>query len=244
MDASPDFGLYRNETTGAKAVEYSKQHSVPLPQFLVDYHASVKAGREDSIMLSELFQSQFYVFMVRSWATKRVLEIGLYVGFSAMVWAHAIGPDGTITALEISPQCAKEAQEVLDQNRIGNVQIIVGDASQTISQLCPDEAYDLAFIDADKPAYPNYLSLLLQQSQPGARRRLLRPGAIIIADNVLRWGHVVDSSLGEHQWPSHFSRTEQLVAMRSFNDRCSAEARLEVFMLPFWDGLVLARLID
>ncbi|PHH60616.1 hypothetical protein CDD81_1406 [Ophiocordyceps australis] len=244
MDASPDFGLYSNASTGPKAVEYSKDHSVPLPQYLIDYHASVKARRQDSRMLSELFQSQLYVFLARSWASKRVLEIGLYVGFSAMVWSHAIGPDGSITALELSPELAQEAQEAMAENKVDNVQVIVGDASQTISQLCPNEPYDLAFIDADKPSYPKYLALLLEKSQPGAQKRLLRPGAIIVADNVLRYGHVVDSSLGEEQWPVTFNRTQQLEAMRNFNDRCSMEPRLEVFMLPFWDGLVLARLID
>ena len=118
------------------------------------------------------------------------------------------------------------------------------DCSARLPKVNPSTPYDIIFLDADKTGYSNYLSLVLAQSQPGSTSRLLRPGGLIIADNVLRRGHVADPSktdgaeLESEQWDLHIE------AVRRFNDQVVSEKRLESFLVPLWDGLSLIRLVD
>lgn len=108
----------------------------------------------------------------------------------------------------------------------------------------PSIPYDLVFIDADKDNYPNYLSILLELSQPGATNRLLRPGALIIADNVLRFGHVADPDLTTDYWPSPEVKEKELSALRLLNSEVAKNPRCETLIVPMWDGVNLIRVID
>lgn len=112
-----------------------------------------------------------------------------------MAWAEAVGPDGQVTALEYSPEWAKLAEEAWAKDNIMNCEIIVGDAADSLQKLAAgsQEAYDLIFIDADKISYPKYLELILNNSK-GDRKRILKKGGIIVADNILRRGIIADSS--------------------------------------------------
>lgn len=114
----------------------------------------------------------------------------------------------------------------------------------SLPKLVSDTPYDAVFLDADKPGYAGYMEQLLGGSQPGAARRLLRPGALMVADNVLRWGHIPDPGLTTSYWSSEELKRRELEGLRRFNDRCAAEPRLEVVMLPVWDGVTLMRLLD
>lgn len=99
------------------------------------------------------------------------------------------------------------------------------------------------FLDADKDGYSGYLTQILKASQPGSTNRLVRPGALILADNVLRRGYVADESeLSEEERKE--AKWMHLEAVRKFNDQVVAEPRLESFLLPLWDGLTIARVID
>lgn len=110
--------------------------------------------------------------------------------------------------------------------------------------------YDLIFIDADKISYPNYLTLILSHSTAATSIRLLKPGGIIVADNILRRGLVADASdanpwslsskqAGERAW-----RQEDIDALDRFNKELVGNERLETFLLPLFDGLGLGRLKD
>ncbi|OTA76071.1 hypothetical protein M434DRAFT_18560, partial [Hypoxylon sp. CO27-5] len=109
------------------------------------------------------------------------------------------------------------------------------------------EPYDIIFIDANKTGYPVYLKQILEKSQPGAKNRLLRPGGIIAADNTLRRGLVADSS-PDNPWRSaDFDdswESKAVAAVREYNKAAANEPRLETLLLPLWDGLNLARLVD
>ncbi|PQE07400.1 O-methyltransferase family 3 protein [Rutstroemia sp. NJR-2017a WRK4] len=191
-----------------------------------------------------------------------VLEIGTFIGYSTMGWASAVGPSGHVTGLEFSPEYAQLATEAFAKNNINNIEILVGDAQESIRTLIHHlhQPYDLIFIDADKSSYPAYLSLILSLSPPnsypinvpslsypGSHPRLLRPGGLIIADNLLRRGLVADSSAanpwsmrnGEATW-----KEGDLNALKEFNDAFVGEKRIESFMLPLWDGVGLGRLRD
>lgn len=118
------------------------------------------------------------------------------------------------------------------------------DSLVRLREINPSTPYDLVFIDADKDNYPNYLSILLELSQPGATNRLLRPGALIIADNVLRFGHVADPDLTTDYWPSPEVKEKELRALRRLNADAAQNSRLETLIVPMWDGVNLIRLVD
>ena len=112
-----------------------------------------------------------------------------------------------------------------------------------LPKLNPSEPYDLVFIDADKTGYPGYLKQLLELSQPDSSNRLLRPGALIVSDNVLRRGLVADDkALGDDELQG--DQLKNVLAVREFNDLSLINPRLETFVLPLWDGVNVSRLVD
>lgn len=108
----------------------------------------------------------------------------------------------------------------------------------------PSAPYDIVFLDADKTGYSNYLSIILAKSQPGSKDRLLRPGGLIVADNVLRRGHVADPTKTDREIDDSEQWLLHIEAVRLFNDQVVGEKRLESFLTPLWDGVSLIRLID
>ncbi|KAK2591031.1 hypothetical protein QQS21_011287 [Conoideocrella luteorostrata] len=236
--------LYDDKSTGDKVSEYADSHSTPLPGHITEFHAQASESRADSNMLSSNFQSKLHLFLARATGAKRVLEVGVYVGYSAMLWAHAVGPDGLVTGLEYSAELADIANKAIAKEGIKNVDIIVGDAAETLPAVNAATPYDIIFLDADKTGYSNYLSIILANSQPGGQNRLLRPGGLIVADNVLRRGHVADPTRTDGELQDRGEWNLHIEAVRKFNDQVLAEKRLETFLMPLWDGLSLIRLVD
>jgi predicted O-methyltransferase YrrM len=234
--------LYRTPELGARVSEYSEAHSTPLPSRITNYHAA-NTEHEDSNMLSSNFQSQFHLVLARGIGAKRVLEIGVFLGYSALVWSHAVGPEGLVTGLEFDAGFAKTAKAALADQGADNVEIIVGPAAETLKQLDAAQPYDLVFIDADKDGYVGYLRHLLNASQPGSQNRLLRPGALILADNTLRRGFVADDSLMSEEDRAGY-RGKLVTAVQEFNRVCVAEPRLQTFLMPLWDGLSVMTVLD
>ncbi|OTB15062.1 hypothetical protein K445DRAFT_318441 [Daldinia sp. EC12] len=242
--------LYASETLAERVTKYSESQSLQIPQPIKDYHARIFEERSDSNYMISTFQSQALVFFARAIGAKRVLEIGVYIGYSAMIWSHAIGPQGKVTGLEYSEEYAKLAQEAWKKQGYENIDVHVGPASETLKKLADvSEPYDIIFIDADKTGYPGYLRQILEMSAPGAKNRLLRPGGIIAADNTLRQGLVADSSSDNPWKPADFdaegsAQAANVDAIRKYNDFAAANDRLETFLVPLWDGLHLSRLLD
>jgi predicted O-methyltransferase YrrM len=121
----------------------------------------------------------------------------------------------------------------------------------SLPALSPAEPYDLIFIDAQKSGYPAYLQTILNASKPGATNRLLRPGGLILGDNILRCGLVADDSednpwrfydFGPHR-PEYW-KSEDIKALRKYNEIVSEANRLENWLCPLWDGINIARLVD
>jgi predicted O-methyltransferase YrrM len=213
------------------------------------------------------FQGQCHVFLAHTIGAKRVLEIGVYVGYSSLVWAHAVGPEGKVTGLEFSDEYAKLARDAFEKYGVKNAEVIQGNALQTyeflvwftpiifinltdsLPELNPEEPYDLIFIDAQKSGYPEYLRQILAKSQPGSSSRILRKGGLIVGDNVLRRGLVADDSSDNpwsqgHQQRSEYETDRDLEYLREFNDLMHQSDRLEAFLMPLFDGFGLGRLLD
>lgn len=123
--------LYPNAAVGERVSSYAETHSTPLPAHIKAYHELIDRTRDDSFFMSSDLQSQWHASLARIAGARRILEIGVYVGYSALVWAHAVGPDGHVTGLEFSKEYAELAEQVLAQNGVKNADIQVGDALKT-----------------------------------------------------------------------------------------------------------------
>ena len=131
-------------------------------------------------------QGKLLAFLVEMTGARRVLEIGTLAGYSTIWLARAVGPEGHVTTLESDPAHAALARTNLARaNVTARVRIVEGPAAESLRAMTADgeQPFDLIFIDADKPNNPVYLSLGL---------RLSRPGTVIVGDNVVRDGAVVD----------------------------------------------------
>ncbi|RFU25961.1 hypothetical protein B7463_g10370, partial [Scytalidium lignicola] len=242
--------LYPNQEVAQRVGDYSFEHSTPLPKYILDLHAKFSTHERSDFMISP-FQTQCQVWMAKVIGAKRILEIGCFIGFSASSWSYAVGPDGHVTSLEYEPEYAKLAQENWANAGIKNCEVIVGAAKDTLEKLVADlkEPYDLIFIDADKVSYPIYLNQILSHSSPSqSTPRLLRQGGVIMADNILRRGLVADAS-DANPWTQKMKshkmwRDGDMTGLQQFNDMLVKSERLDTFLLPLFDGLGMARLVD
>ncbi len=161
---------------------------------------------------------------------RRVLEIGTLGGYSAINLARGLAEDGVLISLEIDEHHAEVARENVERAGLDErVEIWVGDARELLAELVEsDEApFDIVFIDADKEGYPVYLEWSM---------RLSRPGSLILADNTIRGGSILD--------PQDASAR----ATRDFNERLANDPRLSAIVVPLIrervDGLAIARVRD
>ncbi len=160
---------------------------------------------------------------------RRILEIGTLGGYSAIHLARALPDDGTLISLELSEQYAEVARNnILRAGLDGRVEVRVGDANSLLAEMAEggEAPFDLVFIDADKTAYLDYLEWSL---------RLTRPGALILADNTISGGSVLDP------------QNENARVVREFNQKIAEDARLSALILPIIrevvDGLTIARVV-
>ena len=163
---------------------------------------------------------------------RRVLEIGLLGGYSAMWLAQAVGPQGRLVSLDVDEKCIGVARKNLERAGLGSrVEIRHGDAQVLLKRMVEGEepAFDLVFIDADKPSYPVYLDYAV---------KLTHPGSLILADNVIRDGKVIQT--GE---------VDKLVqGIQEFNRKIALHPKLETIVVTVTregvDGLAIARVKD
>jgi caffeoyl-CoA O-methyltransferase len=166
-------------------------------------------------------QAPFLTFLTRTLGVREAVEIGTFTGLSALSIARGLAEGGRLTCFDISEQYTAMAREYWAKAGVDDrIELTIGPAAENVAAL-PDEPYlDLAFIDADKLGYPAYWELLVPR---------MRPGGVIVVDNVLRGGRVIAPDDDE---------TRAIVA---FNDIVKADSRVDAVMTPIADGLTLAR---
>ncbi|TVR84222.1 MAG: SAM-dependent methyltransferase [Rhodospirillales bacterium] len=171
-------------------------------------------------------QGQFMALLVRLTCTSRILEIGTFTGYSALVMAGALPPGGRLLTCDVSETWTAVARRYWAEAGVADrIDLRLGPAMATLDALLADRAsqpFDLAFIDADKEGYPGYFERCLA---------LLRPGGVICVDNVLWGGRVADPS----------NEDPDTVSIRAFNEALCGDSRIDLSLLPIGDGLTLAR---
>ena len=178
-------------------------------------------------------QGKFLMLLARSMGARRILEIGTLGGYSAIWLAQALPPGGCLLTLEVNAAHASVARDNLARAGFSAVsEVRVGPALETLTAIAASGAapFDLIFIDADKPGYPGYLPLALALS---------RVGSVIVADNVVRNGAVIDAD----------SSDARVQGVRRFNDLVARESRLDATILQTvgskgYDGFTLARVVN
>jgi caffeoyl-CoA O-methyltransferase len=177
-------------------------------------------------MLSGHVEGQFLKFLVHITQARRVLEIGMFTGYSALAMAEALPDDGEVVACEVDAYVAKFAQDCFNESPSGQkIAVKVAPAMVTLQQLATaNEQFDLVFIDADKAGYVDYVNFLLD-------RDLLTPHGFICVDNTLMQGQPY--SAGES--------TANGVAIAKFNQTIADDPRIDRVLLPLRDGLTLIR---
>jgi caffeoyl-CoA O-methyltransferase len=185
------------------------------------------AGLEQE-MLSGHVEGQALKFLVGMTRARRVLELGMFTGYSALAIAEALPDDGRVLSCELDPDVAAFAQRSFDATPAGaKIEIRVGPALVTLEQLATaGETYDFVFVDADKGGYRAYVDAVLG-------RGLLAPDGVICVDNTLLQG--------EPYLPGTPSANGRAIA--AFNEALARDTRVEQVLLPVRDGMTLIRRI-
>jgi predicted O-methyltransferase YrrM len=212
-----------------------------LPPFIVDYITSHAAPEHPvlgelrretaklggiSVMQIAREQGPFVALLIEIIGARRYLEIGTFTGYSALAATLAMGPEGYSLCCDVSEEWTAIARRYWQKAGVAaQIDLRLGDARATLRQLIEEGlagSFDLMFIDADKPGYSVYFEHGLT---------LLRPGGLILVDNVLWSGRVADPSNGE----------ESTKAIRAFNDALASDPRVAQMIVPIGDGVTMAR---
>jgi predicted O-methyltransferase YrrM len=193
--------------------------------------AALDANRQADLPAIDVtpLQGKFLELLIRATRAQRVLELGTLGGYSTIWLARAVGENGKVVTLELDAHHAEIAQRNLDNAGIASrVDLRVGPAAKTLEALIaePSQPFDFIFIDADKASYPDYMQLSL---------KLSRPGTLIIADNVVRDGQVIDPN----------DPDPNIQGVRRFTDLVATEPRLSATVLQTvgskgYDGFAIA----
>jgi caffeoyl-CoA O-methyltransferase len=206
--------------------EYVVAHGARQDEVLRRVQEETAAMGDISVMQIAPDQGAFLTMLCRIVGAREAIELGTFTGYSAICIARGLAPGGRLIACELSEEFAETAARNLEAAGVGDrVEIRIGAAAETLAALPAREAFDFAFIDADKQGYPQYYELVLER---------LRRGGLIAVDNVLGGGFVVSGH-------DDAEATEQIKAIRELNERIRDDERVDVAMVAIADGLTLAR---
>lgn len=210
--------------------EYIEQHSSPESDVLQQITRSTHLEVINPRMSSGHVQGRVLSMISQMIQPQRILELGTFTGYSALCLAEGLTEDGQLLTIEHNDEMEDSIRRNLALSPIGEkVQLLIGDAKEELRLLGEEVirqqgmAFDLAFIDADKKEYCDYLDLVLP---------LMRPGGWILADNTLWDGHIIDPA---------YDKDKQTVSLRAFNDKVAQDPQLEKVILPLRDGLTIIR---
>lgn len=205
-----------------KINDYIESHSQPEPELLQKLSRETWQKVLAPRMLSGHLQGRVLSMLSKLIQPKYILEIGTYTGYSALCLAEGMQEDGELHTIDINEELLDFQRKYFDESAFGN-QIVqhLGNALEIIPEI--DKTFDLVFIDADKSNYPNYLEIILPK---------LKKGSVILSDNVLWSGKVVENVKKDDI---------DTQALLKYNQALNTHPRLETVLLPIRDGLTISR---
>lgn len=202
---------------------YAEKYTSAESGVLTELREKTFAERDDKSMLSGFYQGRLLAMLSKIIQPKRILEIGTYMGYSAMCLAEGLAENGEIITLDVNEEFNKTAKSSWAKSAHDDkIKSFVGNALEIIPTL--DETFDLVFIDADKPNYLNYYNLVFPK---------LRIGGIIIADNILWSGKVLEVGNGADE--------PNATSLHEFNQKIQADERVSNVLFAVRDGLMIVR---
>src|SRR5262245_30200998 len=202
---------------------YAVEHGARQDDALRRLAAETARELEDvAVMQIGPDQGAFMTLLIRLMGARRALELGTFTGYSAICIARGLPADGVLVTCDLNDEWTGIARRYWDEAGVSDrIDLRLGPALETLRGLPEDEPFDFAFIDADKAEYPDYYEEWL---------RLIRPGGLIMLDNVFRGGTVLDPDDDD----------PRNIGTRVVNERVAADDRVEIAMIPVADGITLA----
>ncbi len=201
---------------------YIREHSTSPGEALDWIEQQTNIRTNYPRMLSGSVQGEFLKILVSVTGVRNILEIGSFTGYSSTCMALGLPEGGHIDALEVNDELESLMRQGWEKAGVSErITLHIGDAKETLMSL--PGPYDLVFIDANKREYPEYYDAVIEK---------LRPGGLIVADDVL-W----DGKVYENPTP-HDAQTRGLL---TFNDKVFSDSRVETVMLPLRDGISIIR---
>lgn len=204
--------------------EYLLAHSVREPAVLTALREETAADPAARMQIAPE-QGQFMALLVKLSGARRIIEIGVFTGYSSLTMALAMPPDGRLLACDVDPHWTAIAQRYWARAGVAErIELRLAPALETLAALRASgeaERFDLAFIDADKANYDAYYEHCLE---------LVRPGGLLLIDNVLWGGRVADPA----------ALDPDTVAIRALNAKLRDDPRVTSSLVPIADGMTLA----
>jgi caffeoyl-CoA O-methyltransferase len=199
---------------------YAAQHSTPLPDLLQELLATTEQRLGSRVrMISGQVEGLLLQTLAASLGARRILEVGMFTGFSALMMAAALPEDGELVTCEVNPEAIAIAQSFFARSPDGHkIQIRQGPALETLATL--SGPFDFMFVDAEKTEYTAYYEAALP---------LLAPRGVMAVDNVLQRGRVLQP------------QDEEGHAVAAFNEHVRQDTRVTAVLLPLRDGVTLIR---
>ncbi len=196
---------------------FSGEPSALLQELDRETHAMILQPR----MLSGHLQGRFLSFFAKVCRPSTILEIGTFTGYSALCLAEGLTPNGRLITIDINEELETFTRSFFDRSDYKEqIDYRIADAKDELTKI--DGPFDLVFIDADKRNYGLYYDLIIDK---------MSPGGIILVDNVLWSGKIVDET----------ARDKSTQALRDFNQKCLDDPRVDKMLLPLRDGLYMLR---
>ena len=200
-----------------RADEYAERHTTPSGELFERLAAETRETSQIPEMMVGEVEGRFLEFLVRATGAQRVLELGTFTGYSSISMARGLADGGRIISCDVNDETNAIARRYAEEAGVADrIEYRLGPALETLAGL--DGTFDLVFIDADKENYRNYYEAVLPK---------LAENGLILADNALRDGRVLEEDSGE--------------PMQAFNDYVLNDERVECVLLTVRDGILVVR---